>query len=208
MSANQSSNDAIGSVSRPLITPDGRRDFFGVPYEIRQHIYRDLLINTEGEGKVCLPTWSECPSGNIAPQILRTCKQIYNEAITVLYESNEFCTQDPLAFHLRHGRRMRHHNTMRIRKFCFDLSPEGLRSNIRVNLTFLSAILHYMSSLQSFTINTRCSHDRNKVLEYIIGLSSEPHVQAQALLESLGDGGGERSMRVVLRGAVQVGSEV
>ncbi|KAL8996555.1 MAG: hypothetical protein Q9169_003950 [Polycauliona sp. 2 TL-2023] len=65
--------------------------FFSLPLEIRQHIYRELLVASSDEPVML---WHDRKgrekSISIQPQILRVCKHINVEATPLLYERNKF----------------------------------------------------------------------------------------------------------------------
>lgn len=65
--------------------------FQRVPRELRDQIYRELLVNNVHSVRL-LGSWrGEPPVGNrLHPAILRTCKQAYTEAFAMLYEENVF----------------------------------------------------------------------------------------------------------------------
>ena len=58
--------------------------FNKVPREIRDKIYQLLLVD---ETNVINLRW---PNARLHPAILRTCKQAYEESISMLYEGNSF----------------------------------------------------------------------------------------------------------------------
>lgn len=65
--------------------------FLSLPLEARLRIYKYLLICKSQVVTHCRPA-TEHP---ITPSILRTCKQIHNEASSVLYSKNTFLIADP-----------------------------------------------------------------------------------------------------------------
>ena len=66
-----------------------------VPFEIREMIYKHLLLTQRKEiwypvaGAPVFHPWSE-----LSPSISRTCRQIYDECLPLLYRKNHFRFQD------------------------------------------------------------------------------------------------------------------
>lgn len=65
--------------------------FLSLPLEARLRIYKYLLVCKPQVITHCRPA-TEYP---ITPSILRTCKQIHNEASSILYMKNTFLIADP-----------------------------------------------------------------------------------------------------------------
>jgi hypothetical protein len=75
-------------------------DLFTFPIEIRLKIYSELLVH-HGPIDFSVPFWGNlssrlCPKGTgIYPTLLRASKQVYGEAISLLYSDNCFRLTDP-----------------------------------------------------------------------------------------------------------------
>ncbi|KAF4614412.1 hypothetical protein G7Y89_g15326 [Cudoniella acicularis] len=63
--------------------------FLSLPVEIRLRIYYLLLIR-----RSC-PHTPRCLHAAMELRILQTCKQIYNEAVSILYSENKFQVSEP-----------------------------------------------------------------------------------------------------------------
>ena len=61
--------------------------FDKVPLEVREQVYRELLVNQDGAIEL---DGRYCNKRKLYTAILRTCKQAYTEASAVLYEQNHF----------------------------------------------------------------------------------------------------------------------
>lgn len=75
--------------------------FLGLPAEIREQIYRLLLINTRkgNEGRIWFSKWPLEETCELSAQLLRTCSLVREEAAQILYGENEFCTYlEPFIF--------------------------------------------------------------------------------------------------------------
>ena len=64
--------------------------FDKVPLEIREKIYRELLVNEEKALEINWRGHCDSKGKHLYPAILRTCKQAWAEASAVLYEQNHF----------------------------------------------------------------------------------------------------------------------
>ena len=60
------------------------------PSEIRHQIYSYLLVSDDPIQDGQPKTGSVSPKYDIHPNILRTCRDVYNEALPILYEDNVF----------------------------------------------------------------------------------------------------------------------
>ncbi|CAM1505258.1 Fc.00g108950.m01.CDS01 [Cosmosporella sp. VM-42] len=67
--------------------------FFTIPTEIRLRIYELLLVSKPLDEEVSLWEYRDQPRSN--PGILRTCKQIYDEANAILYLRNKLVVTNP-----------------------------------------------------------------------------------------------------------------
>ncbi|KAH9205427.1 hypothetical protein DL95DRAFT_491121 [Leptodontidium sp. 2 PMI_412] len=77
-----------------------QHNFFSLPLEIRLSIYRHALINKTREGgrishsmvqyQIMITIRKDPKDRTMAPALLRTSKQIYREALPILYSENEF----------------------------------------------------------------------------------------------------------------------
>src|SRR6267378_3922920 len=71
----------------PVQWPDTTFPLMKLPLEIRNRVYRELLLS---ENSLRMVDLESADINGLHPVILRTCRQVYNEATKVLYEENEF----------------------------------------------------------------------------------------------------------------------
>lgn len=87
-------------------TTNRETPFLALSVEIRHHIYCHLLLSRDGFSisSVLVGTWKQIyhfrrgttvETGTIHPDILLTCKKIYDEANPILYAENSFLVMDP-----------------------------------------------------------------------------------------------------------------
>ncbi|KAI5197338.1 hypothetical protein E4T39_07339 [Aureobasidium subglaciale] len=83
--AEEDFHDALTQVPSTDNLPPSVSDspLFRLPRDLRLHIYSHLLTSSQN---ILWPT--EHQSHNLTPQLLRTCRPIYEEAAHVLYQSN------------------------------------------------------------------------------------------------------------------------
>jgi hypothetical protein len=71
----------------------------GLPAELRNHIYEDFLVHSDGVTlRTCSPSRPGACGARLAEDInsirlsgiFGSCGKIYNEAVTVFYKQNEF----------------------------------------------------------------------------------------------------------------------
>jgi len=94
--ASQNPEDTTSQASETALTGSSFLDIF--PSEIRNEIYKCLLCSPILADASAItvqdhehaPSTLRFPNYNISPAILRTCRQIYEEAIVILYEHNTF----------------------------------------------------------------------------------------------------------------------
>jgi hypothetical protein len=110
---------AVQSKQSPSPTSSQLECFFlgKIPREVRDHIYELLLGNELATNRsieqynsfnIIGTTYTHVKKFDLAPQLLRTCSQIYAEASRILYESNTFildCMENLTVFSpiLRHA---------------------------------------------------------------------------------------------------------
>src|SRR5436190_9500647 len=88
--------------------PQQPYNFFSLPLEIRLSIYRHALINKKRSGglfsrsmvqnQIIVTIRKDPEDRTMAPSLLRTSKQIYREALPILYSENEFLVDKPSRF--------------------------------------------------------------------------------------------------------------
>ncbi|KFZ18773.1 hypothetical protein V501_01004 [Pseudogymnoascus sp. VKM F-4519 (FW-2642)] len=79
--------------------PQQQHDFFSLPLKIRLSIYRHALVNKRRDGglprgmvqyQIMVTIRKELKDRTMTPALLRTSKQIYREALPILYSENKF----------------------------------------------------------------------------------------------------------------------
>ena len=95
------STQLTAKASKSLLPTESIFPLLDLPAEIRQIIYRGLLVNNFNgdEGRLWFSRWSVTHPYEICGQLLRVCRLIHKEAAPILYGENEFCTHlEPYRF--------------------------------------------------------------------------------------------------------------
>ncbi|KAJ4360311.1 uncharacterized protein N0V89_000872 [Didymosphaeria variabile] len=92
------SSHSYGPIPREIKTPPVPSRFLGLPREVRNLIYRELLLNTHPLIVHLRRVHRFEASTRPYPAILRTNKQIHDEAAAVLYGENTWFSAAPAKF--------------------------------------------------------------------------------------------------------------